>query len=78
MRPDQDQRLIDMGSSNETCEKCMLEFYPGGSDEICKGCGLSPMKTEEDKKKFIANECNEPRSVAELLERHEKMNPERK
>lgn len=60
MRPDQDQRLIDMGSSNETCEKCMLEFYPGGSDEICKGCGLSPIKTEEDKKSLLPMNAMSP------------------
>lgn len=40
-RPDQDERLIELGSGQEVCEKCIV-LYPRLSANSCYNCELNP------------------------------------
>jgi len=76
MRPDKDTRLVSMGKSEATCEKCMMELYPGGSDDVCMDCQLNPINSSDDFGRFIDKTVSRENSfdLDELLQRHRKMN----
>ncbi len=75
MRPDQDPRLTEMGMSQATCEKCLMELYSTADSSVCDDCQLNPMK-QGDPAKFIEEAITHEGQFteAELLERFQVMN----